>query len=97
MRLAPLGRSRHGLYHQHLRAETWNINEIDGISLLNLDIFHIRRFALICYLYKFSFWNTLVLLKRDTGGLGTSSSESVLPAMMDKMEKFGCSKSVVGW
>lgn len=28
--------------------------------------------------------------------LGTSSSESVLPRMMDKMEKLGCSKSVVG-
>lgn len=28
--------------------------------------------------------------------LGTSSSESVLPRIMDKMEKLGCSKSVVG-
>lgn len=28
--------------------------------------------------------------------LGTSSSESVLPRMMDKMERYGCSKSVVG-
>jgi aerobic C4-dicarboxylate transport protein len=27
---------------------------------------------------------------------GTSTSESVLPAMMEKMEKFGCSRSVVG-
>jgi aerobic C4-dicarboxylate transport protein len=28
--------------------------------------------------------------------LGTSSSETVLPAMMEKMENMGCSKSVVG-
>lgn len=28
--------------------------------------------------------------------LGTSSSESVLPRMMDKMQRFGCSKHVVG-
>ena len=28
--------------------------------------------------------------------LGTSSSESVLPRMLDKMEKLGCKKSVVG-
>jgi aerobic C4-dicarboxylate transport protein len=28
--------------------------------------------------------------------LGTSSSESALPGMMEKLEKFGCSKSVVG-
>lgn len=28
--------------------------------------------------------------------LGTSSSESALPRMLDKMEKLGCKKSVVG-
>ncbi|WP_150152944.1 cation:dicarboxylate symporter family transporter, partial [Enterobacter bugandensis] len=28
--------------------------------------------------------------------LGTSSSESALPRMLDKMEKQGCRKSVVG-
>jgi len=28
--------------------------------------------------------------------VGTSSSETVLPSMMEKMEKFGCAKSVVG-
>jgi aerobic C4-dicarboxylate transport protein len=28
--------------------------------------------------------------------LGTSSSESALPSLMEKMEKAGCSKSVVG-
>ena len=28
--------------------------------------------------------------------LGTSSSESVLPSMIQKMERFGCNKSVVG-
>ncbi len=29
--------------------------------------------------------------------LGTSSSESALPRMLDKMEKLGCRKSVVAW
>jgi aerobic C4-dicarboxylate transport protein len=28
--------------------------------------------------------------------LGTSSSESALPSMMERLEKYGCSKSVVG-
>jgi|SRR6185503_11941614 len=52
---------------------------------------------LICYLYKFSFWKYLSFIKEEILVVwGTSSSESVLPAMMDKMEKFGCSKSVVG-
>ena len=52
---------------------------------------------LVCYLYKFSFWKYLGFIKEEILVVwGTSSSESVLPAMMDKMEKFGCSKSVVG-
>ncbi|MCY8129298.1 C4-dicarboxylate transporter DctP, partial [Bacillus spizizenii] len=52
---------------------------------------------LICKLYGFSLWNYLRFIKDELLiVLGTSSSESVLPRMMDKMERYGCSKSVVG-
>lgn len=52
---------------------------------------------LICKKYGFSLMNYLRFIKDEILiVLGTSSSESVLPRMMDKMEKFGCSKSVVG-
>ncbi|MFC7440247.1 dicarboxylate/amino acid:cation symporter [Laceyella putida] len=52
---------------------------------------------LICKKYGFSLWNYLKFIKEELLiVLGTSSSESVLPRMMDKMEKYGCSKSVVG-
>jgi aerobic C4-dicarboxylate transport protein len=52
---------------------------------------------LICYFYKFSLWQYLKFIRQEIlVVLGTSSSESVLPSMMQKMEKFGCSKSVVG-
>jgi len=52
---------------------------------------------LICYLYKFSLWQFLKFIRQEIViVLGTSSSESVLPSMIVKMEKFGCSKSVVG-
>ncbi|HQS04563.1 MAG: glutamate/aspartate:proton symporter GltP [Sphingobacteriales bacterium 17-39-43] len=52
---------------------------------------------LICYLYKFSLWQFLKFIRQEIViVLGTSSSESVLPSMMLKLEKFGCSKSVVG-
>lgn len=52
---------------------------------------------LICYLYKFSLWQFLKYIRQEIViVLGTSSSESVLPSMMLKLEKFGCSKSVVG-
>lgn len=52
---------------------------------------------LVCYFYKFSLWQYLKYIRQELlVVLGTSSSESVLPSMMQKMEKFGCSKSVVG-
>lgn len=51
----------------------------------------------ICYLYKFSIWKYLKFIKEEILIVwGTSSSESALPGMMQKLEKFGCSKSVVG-
>ncbi|KON89900.1 glutamate:protein symporter [Sporosarcina globispora] len=52
---------------------------------------------IICKMYGFSLWNYLKFIKDEILiVLGTSSSESVLPRMMDKMERIGCSKSVVG-
>jgi aerobic C4-dicarboxylate transport protein len=52
---------------------------------------------LIAYLYKFSLWQYLKYIRQEIlVVLGTSSSESVLPSMISKMEKFGCSRSVVG-
>jgi aerobic C4-dicarboxylate transport protein len=51
----------------------------------------------ICVYYKFSLWQYLKFIRQEILVVfGTSSSESVLPSMMRKMEKFGCSKSVVG-
>ncbi|MCU0157788.1 C4-dicarboxylate transporter DctP [Bacillus safensis] len=51
----------------------------------------------ICKLYGFSLFSYLRFIKDEILiVLGTSSSESVLPRMMDKMERYGCSKSVVG-
>jgi aerobic C4-dicarboxylate transport protein len=52
---------------------------------------------IICKMNGFSLWKYLKFIKEELLiVLGTSSSESVLPRMMNKMEKFGCSKSVVG-
>ncbi len=51
----------------------------------------------ICYYYKFSLWQYLKYIRQEILiVLGTSSSESVLPSMMKKMEDIGCEKSVVG-
>ena len=51
----------------------------------------------ICRYYKFSLWQYLKYIRQEILiVLGTSSSESALPSMMQKMEAFGCDKSIVG-
>jgi len=51
----------------------------------------------ICRFYKFSLWQYLKFIRAEILiVLGTSSSESVLPSMMQKMEQFCCAKPVVG-
>ena len=52
--------------------------------------------GLILYRNKISLWKFLGYIKEELLiVLGTSSSESVLPAIMDKLERAGCNKSVV--
>ncbi len=53
--------------------------------------------GLIAYLHKFSLLKFLRYIKEELLiVLGTSSSESALPRVMVKLERLGCSKSVVG-
>jgi aerobic C4-dicarboxylate transport protein len=52
---------------------------------------------LICWMCGFSLWKFLKYIKEELLiVLGTSSSESVLPRLMTKMENLGCAKPVVG-
>jgi aerobic C4-dicarboxylate transport protein len=51
----------------------------------------------ICRSFGFSLWRFLAYIKEELLlALGTSSSESVLPRMMEKLEAFGCGRTVVG-
>jgi aerobic C4-dicarboxylate transport protein len=53
--------------------------------------------GLIARLHGFSIWKFVVYIREELAiVLGTSSSESVLPRMIHKMEMVGCRKSVVG-
>ncbi len=53
--------------------------------------------GLVAKLAGFSLWRFLVYIREEIFiVLGTSSSESVLPRMMEKMERLGCHRSVVG-
>lgn len=52
--------------------------------------------GLILYRNKINLWKFLEYIKEELLiVLGTSSSESVLPAIMEKLERAGCNKSVV--
>ena len=47
--------------------------------------------------YKINLWSFLKYIREELLiVLGTSSSEAALPSLMEKLEKMGCSKSVVG-
>ncbi len=99
MRLAPLG----AFGGMAWTISTYGIKTLKPLALLMGSVYLTSLFfifgvlALVCYLYKFSLWKYLGFIKEEILVVwGTSSSESVLPAMMEKMEKFGCSKSVVG-
>jgi aerobic C4-dicarboxylate transport protein len=47
--------------------------------------------------YKINLWSFLKFIREELLiVLGTSSSEAALPSLMEKLERMGCSKSVVG-
>jgi aerobic C4-dicarboxylate transport protein len=68
-----------------------------GSFYLTCGVFVFGVLGLIAYLTGFSIWRFVSYIKEELLiVLGTSSSESALPALMRKLEKLGCSKSVVG-
>jgi aerobic C4-dicarboxylate transport protein len=64
---------------------------------LTCAIFIVVILGTIARLAGFSLWKILRYIREELLlVLGTSSSESALPSLMDKMEKVGCSRPVVG-
>ena len=99
MRVAPIGAFGGMAY----TISTYGIKTLQPLALLMVSVyitmilFIFVILNIICRLYKFSLWSYLKYIREEILiVLGTSSSEPALPAMMEKLEKFGCSKSVVG-
>jgi aerobic C4-dicarboxylate transport protein len=64
---------------------------------LTMALFIFIVLNLILRWYGFSLWEYLKYIREEIViVLGTSSSEAVLPRMIDKMERYGCSRTVVG-
>lgn len=68
-----------------------------GLAVLSLSFFIVFILGSICWMYKFNIFRFISYIKDEIViVLGTASSETVLPRMMEKLEKMGCSKTVVG-
>ena len=64
---------------------------------LTMAIFIFGVLNAIARSFGFSLWHLLVYIREEIlVVLGTSSSEAVLPRLIDKLERYGCARSVVG-
>jgi aerobic C4-dicarboxylate transport protein len=89
-------------------AMAYTVGKFGTASLLNLiglvalfyataGLFVIVVLGVIARVVGFSIFKFIVYIKEELLiVLGTSSSESALPQLMEKLERLGCSKSVVG-
>jgi len=78
-------------------ASVVNLAALVGTFYLTAALFVIVVLGAVGLANGFSIFRLIAYLKTELLlVLGTSSSESALPALMEKMEKAGCSRSVVG-
>ncbi|MDB5207833.1 MAG: sodium:dicarboxylate symporter [Flavisolibacter sp.] len=64
---------------------------------ITMAVFIFVVLGLILRYYKIAIWNFLKYIKEELLiVLGTSSSEAALPSLIEKLERMGCSKPVVG-
>ena len=99
MRLAPIGAFGGMAYSigTHGLQSIFGMAKLMGSVYLTCILFIFVILNGICRYYKFSLWQYLKYIRQEILiVLGTSSSESALPSMMQKMEAIGCDKSVVG-
>ncbi len=74
-----------------------SLGKLMGTFYLTCLIFVFVVLGIVARLHGFSIWKFVKYIKEELFiVLGTSSSESVLPRMMAKMENLGVKKSVVG-
>jgi aerobic C4-dicarboxylate transport protein len=82
---------------------TFGVNALLPLGRLMLDVYLTMALFIFIVLnlilraYGFSLWHYLKHIREEIVlVLGTSSSEAALPRMLEKMERYGCAKSVVG-
>ncbi|MBO2536640.1 dicarboxylate/amino acid:cation symporter [Rummeliibacillus suwonensis] len=75
----------------------WSLGKLMLGVYTTMALFVIVVLGLIAKFFGFNIFKFIAYIKDELFlVLGTSSSESALPLIMQKLEKFGCSKQVVG-
>jgi len=75
----------------------FSLGKMMGSVYITMLLFVLLVLGGIARMYGFRIMNLLKFIKEEILlVLGTSSSESALPRLMQRLEKYGCSKSVVG-
>jgi aerobic C4-dicarboxylate transport protein len=82
---------------------TFGLKTLVPLARLMLDVYATMAvfifvvLGLICRAYGFRIWKFLRYIREEILlVLGTSSSEAALPRMLEKLERYGCAKPVVG-
>ncbi|WP_286676503.1 dicarboxylate/amino acid:cation symporter [Peribacillus asahii] len=74
-----------------------SLAQLMGAVYLTMFLFIVIVLGGIAKAYGFNIFKFIAYIKHEIMlVVGTSSSESALPSMMNKLEKYGCSKPVVG-
>jgi aerobic C4-dicarboxylate transport protein len=99
MKVAPIGAFGAMAY----TIGTFGANALLPLARLMLDVYLTMALFIFIVLnlilraWGFSLWQYLKHIREEIVlVLGTSSSEAALPRMLEKMERYGCAKSVVG-
>lgn len=73
------------------------LGKLMGSVYLTMFLFVVLVLGVIAKYFDFSIFRFIAYIKEEIMlVIGTSSSESALPAMMRRLENYGCSKQVVG-
>ena len=99
MKVAPIGAFGAMAY----TIGTFGVRSLLPLARLMLDVYLTMALFIFVVLnvilrwYGFSLWAYLKFIREEIlVVLGTSSSEAALPLMIDKLERYGCARTVVG-
>lgn len=99
MRVAPLGAfgaigfttGKYGI------ASLWSLGKLMGTFYLTCLIFILVILGGVTFLCRVSLWKLIKYFKEELLiTLGTATTEAVMPRLLTKLERIGCSKSVTG-